>query len=78
MPDLDVLLQDQAAAEGALSLCAIPTGGEWVAWVPGEQPKDQGLWLEVAGFPRAAGGLNLWSIHTSHRWKVLSGAGDMG
>lgn len=27
MPDLDVLLQDQAAAEGALSLCAIP------AWV---------------------------------------------
>lgn len=27
MPDLDVLLQDQAAAEGPFSLCAIP------AWV---------------------------------------------
>lgn len=26
MPHLDVLLQDQAAAEGALALCAIPAG----------------------------------------------------
>lgn len=28
VPDLDVFLQDQAAAEGAFSLCAIPTGRE--------------------------------------------------
>lgn len=42
MPDLDVFLQDQAAAEGAFSLCAIPRGGKWGGWVPGVRGQSRG------------------------------------
>lgn len=45
VPDLDVFLQDQAAAEGALSLCAIPKGESGRVGA-GAQPKDQGSRLE--------------------------------
>lgn len=41
MPDLDVFLQDQAAAEGAFSFCAIPRGEEGAGLVPEAQPKTK-------------------------------------
>lgn len=41
MPDLDMFLQDQAAAEGAFSLCAIPEMGE-DRMAAGAQPEGQG------------------------------------
>lgn len=39
MPDLDMLLQDQATAEGALSLCTIPSRGEVGKMAPKAQAK---------------------------------------
>lgn len=39
MPDLDMLLQDQATAEGALSLCTIPSRGKVGKMAPEAQAK---------------------------------------
>lgn len=43
MPDLDVLLQDQATAEGALSLCTIPSRGKVGKMAPEAQAKTKTL-----------------------------------
>lgn len=55
VPDLDVLLQDQAAAEGALPLCAIPGGESRVApWANSALSLEAGGW-EVLGVTGSGG-----------------------
>lgn len=49
MADLDMLLQDQATTEGALSLCTIPSRVKGVRWHQRHRQRPRPIALEKEG-----------------------------
>lgn len=70
MPDLDVFLQDQAAAEGAFSLCAIPKGESGRGGLQRHSPKTKARGLS-RGRPQP-------SVHSDLRGRWEGTLGNQG